>query len=103
MAHLDVTGRIACTLLRLAKQPMVMTLPTHANPHHTRQEIAKIVGCLREVAGRILKELEQNGLITGRQDNSGIGNAVETVYAATSINKGRSDVLIEIFISIAIK
>jgi CRP/FNR family transcriptional regulator, cyclic AMP receptor protein len=44
-----------------------------------RQEIAKIVGCLREMAGRILKELEQNGLITGRQDNSGIRNAIETV------------------------
>jgi hypothetical protein len=27
MAHLDVTGRIAFTLLRLAKQPMVMTHP----------------------------------------------------------------------------
>ena len=30
----------------------------------TRQEIGRIVGCSREMAGRVLKELEQKGLIS---------------------------------------
>ena len=30
----------------------------------TRQEIARIVGCSREMVGRVLKELEEQGLIT---------------------------------------
>jgi CRP/FNR family cyclic AMP-dependent transcriptional regulator len=30
----------------------------------TRQEIAKIVGCSREMAGRVMKTLEADGLIT---------------------------------------
>lgn len=30
----------------------------------TRQEIGRILGCSREMAGRVLKELEDKGLIT---------------------------------------
>ena len=30
----------------------------------TRQEIGRIAGCSREMAGRVLKELEAKGLIT---------------------------------------
>ncbi|MBT8129776.1 MAG: helix-turn-helix domain-containing protein, partial [Gammaproteobacteria bacterium] len=30
----------------------------------TRQDIAKMVGCSREMAGRVLKELEDEGLIS---------------------------------------
>ena len=30
----------------------------------TRQDIAKMVGCSREMAGRVLKELEEEDLIT---------------------------------------
>jgi CRP/FNR family cyclic AMP-dependent transcriptional regulator len=29
----------------------------------TRQEISRIVGCSREMAGRVLKDLQQQGLI----------------------------------------
>jgi len=32
----------------------------------TRQEIARIVGCSREMVGRVLKELEDRGLIHAR-------------------------------------
>ena len=58
------TGRIAHTLLELAKQPDAMTHPEGMQIRITRQEIAKIVGCSREMAGRVLKELEEQGLIT---------------------------------------
>jgi CRP/FNR family cyclic AMP-dependent transcriptional regulator len=30
----------------------------------TRQEIGRIVGCSREMAGRVLKNLEEQGLIS---------------------------------------
>ena len=64
LAYLDVTGRIAHTLLDLAKQPDAMTHPDGMQIKTTRQEIAKIVGCSREMAGRVLKELQQQSLIS---------------------------------------
>jgi CRP/FNR family cyclic AMP-dependent transcriptional regulator len=32
----------------------------------TRQELGRIVGCSREMVGRVLKNLEQQNLITAR-------------------------------------
>ncbi|WP_026972220.1 cAMP-activated global transcriptional regulator CRP [Aliagarivorans marinus] len=64
LAFLDVTGRIAQTLLNLAKQPDAMTHPDGMQIKITRQEIGQIVGCSRETVGRILKMLEEQGLIT---------------------------------------
>ncbi|RKF21321.1 cAMP-activated global transcriptional regulator CRP [Alginatibacterium sediminis] len=64
LAFLDVTGRIAETLLNLAKQPDAMTHPDGMQIKITRQEIGQIVGCSRETVGRILKMLEEQGLIT---------------------------------------
>ncbi|MDH3355258.1 MAG: cAMP-activated global transcriptional regulator CRP [Chromatiales bacterium] len=64
LAFHDVTGRIAATLLDLAKQPDAMTHPDGMQLKITRQEIGKIVGCSREMAGRVLKNLEEQGLIT---------------------------------------
>jgi CRP/FNR family cyclic AMP-dependent transcriptional regulator len=66
LAFLDVTGRIAHTLLELARQPDSMTHPDGMQMRITRQEIAKIVGCSREMAGRVLKELQEQGLIHAR-------------------------------------
>ena len=59
LAFLDVTGRIAQTLLNLAKQPDAMTHPDGMQIKITRQEIGQIVGCSRETVGRILKMLEE--------------------------------------------
>ncbi len=64
LIFLDVSGRIARTLLELSKQPDAMTHPDGIQIKITRQDIAKIVGCSREMAGRVLKELEEDGLIT---------------------------------------
>ena len=63
LAFLDVTGRIAGTLLDLCKQPDAMTHPDGMQIKITRQEIGRIVGCSREMAGRVLKNLEEQGLI----------------------------------------
>jgi CRP/FNR family transcriptional regulator, cyclic AMP receptor protein len=64
LAFMAVEGRIARALLDLCKEPDAMTHPDGMQLHVTRQEIGKIVGCSREMAGRVLKEMEDKGLIS---------------------------------------
>ena len=64
LAFLDVTGRVARTLLELCKQPDAMTHPEGMQIKITRQEIGRIVGCSREMVGRVLKGLEEQGLVS---------------------------------------
>lgn len=64
LAFLDVTGRVARTLLDLCKQPDAMTHPDGMQIKITRQEIGRIVGCSREMVGRVLKTLEEQGLVS---------------------------------------
>lgn len=63
LAFMDVTGRVARALLDLSKEPDAMTHPDGMQIKITRQEIGKIVGCSREMVGRVLKSLEEQGLI----------------------------------------
>lgn len=63
LAFLDVTGRVARTLLDLSKEPDAMTHPDGMQIKITRQEIGRIVGCSREMVGRVLKSLEEQGLV----------------------------------------
>ncbi len=63
LAFLDVTGRVAHTLLELCKEPDAMTHPDGMQIKVTRQEIGRIVGCSREMVGRVLKTLEDQGLV----------------------------------------
>ena len=64
LAFMDVTGRVARTLLDLCKQPDAMTHPDGMQIRITRQEIGRIVGCSREMVGRVLKTMEESGLIS---------------------------------------
>lgn len=64
LAFMDVEGRIARALLDLCKEPDAMTHPDGMQLSITRQEIGRLVGCSREMAGRVLKEMEDKGLIT---------------------------------------
>ena len=66
LAFLDVNGRVARTLLDLCKEPDAMTHPDGMQIKITRQEIGRIVGCSREMVGRVLKNLEEQGLVTAR-------------------------------------
>lgn len=63
LAFLDVTGRVARALLDLSKEPDAMTHPDGMQIKITRQEIGRIVGCSREMVGRVLKTLESQGLV----------------------------------------
>lgn len=63
LAFLDVTGRVAHALLDLSKQPTAMTHPDGMQIKITRQELGRIVGCSREMVGRVLKTLQEAGHI----------------------------------------
>ena len=64
LAFIDVEGRIAHALLDLCKSPEAITHPQGMQLHISRQEIGRIVGCSREMAGRAIKELELKGLVS---------------------------------------
>lgn len=63
LAFLDVSGRVARALLDLCKEPDAMTHPDGMQIRVTRQELGRIAGCSREMVGRVLKDLEEKGLI----------------------------------------
>ena len=64
LALTDVKGRVARALLELCKEPAAMTHPDGMLVRITRQELGRIVGCSREMVGRVLKDLEEDHLIT---------------------------------------
>lgn len=66
LAFMDVTGRVARTLMDLSQEPDAMTHPDGMQIRITRQELGRIVGCSREMVGRVLKNLEEQGLITAK-------------------------------------
>lgn len=64
LAFMDVYGRVARTLLDLCEQPDAMTHPDGMQVRVTRQELARLVGCSREMVGKVLKEMEDQKQIT---------------------------------------
>ena len=66
LAFMDVSGRVARALLDLTNEPDAMTHPDGMQIRITRQELGRIVGCSREMVGRVLKALEEQHLITAK-------------------------------------
>ena len=64
LAFMDVSGRVARVLLDVCKQPDAMTHPDGMQIRITRQELGRIAGCSREMVGRVLKNLEEENLIS---------------------------------------
>ncbi|QKQ27071.1 helix-turn-helix domain-containing protein [Candidatus Reidiella endopervernicosa] len=64
LAYIGVSGRIAHTLLDLCKEPEAMTHPDGMQIRITRTDLGRIAGCSREMAGRVLKSMEEQELIT---------------------------------------
>ncbi|HSR63695.1 MAG TPA: cAMP-activated global transcriptional regulator CRP [Gammaproteobacteria bacterium] len=64
LAFTDVQGRVARTLLELCNEPDAMTHPDGMQIKITCQELGRIVGCSREMVGRVLKSLEEDHLIS---------------------------------------
>tara|TARA_R110000772_G_scaffold25421_1_gene66286 strand:+ start:640 stop:1275 length:636 start_codon:yes stop_codon:yes gene_type:complete len=63
LSFLDATGRLASALLELSRDPSAMTHPDGMQIKITRQDLGKISNCSREMVGRILKDMEGQGLI----------------------------------------
>lgn len=59
LAFMDVYGRVARTLLDLCEQPDAATHPDGMQVRVTRQELARLVGCSREMVGKVLKDMEE--------------------------------------------
>jgi CRP/FNR family cyclic AMP-dependent transcriptional regulator len=66
LAFLDVTDRIVRTLHDLAKDPEAMSHPEGTQLRISRQELSRLVGCSREMAGRVLKKLQADGKLHAR-------------------------------------
>lgn len=60
LAFMDVSARIYGTLLDLCKEPEAMTHPEGMQLRVSRQELARLAGCSREMAGRVLKQLQED-------------------------------------------
>ncbi|MDH4029449.1 MAG: cAMP-activated global transcriptional regulator CRP [Chromatiales bacterium] len=63
LAFVDVTGRIAHAIMDLCNEPDALTHPDGMQIKVSRQELSRLVGCSREMAGRVLKVLEEQGLL----------------------------------------
>jgi len=66
LAFLDVTDRIIRTLHDLTREPEAMSHPQGTQLRVSRQELARLVGCSREMAGRVLKKLQIDGVLHAR-------------------------------------
>lgn len=66
LAFLDVSDRIYRTLFDLAREPDAMSHPQGTQLRVSRQELARLVGCSREMAGRVLKKLQADGKLHAR-------------------------------------
>ena len=66
LAFMDVSGRIVRTLHDLCQEPDALSHPQGTQIRVSRQELARIVGCSREMAGRVLKQLQEQGLLHAR-------------------------------------
>ncbi|MBI2383018.1 MAG: cyclic nucleotide-binding domain-containing protein [Gammaproteobacteria bacterium] len=64
LAFLDVAGRVAHVLLDLSHKPGAIPHARGTVVRISRQELARIVGCSREMAGRVLKKLGEDGMLS---------------------------------------
>jgi len=67
LALLDVYGRVARTLLDMAEDDNGVKLIRHKV---SRQDMAKVVGASREMVSRVMKDLEERGVIETQEDGS---------------------------------
>ncbi len=67
LALLDVYGRVARTLLDMAEEVDGIKIIRHKV---SRQDMAKVVGASREMVSRVMKDLEERGVIETQENGS---------------------------------
>ncbi len=63
LAFLDVTGRVAHALIDLSQEPDARQAPGGRLVAVTRPQLARLVGCSREMVSKVLKVMHGQGLI----------------------------------------
>lgn len=66
LSFLDVAGRLARVLLDLSRNPEAVRQDQGVTVRISRLELARHVGCSREMVGRVLKRLEEEGTLQSR-------------------------------------
>lgn len=74
MAFDDVYDRVIDTIFSLAHVTEAISHPQGIQIRTTRQEIGNMLGCSRETVGRVIKSLEEKGIIISR------GKSVVAIY-----------------------
>ena len=87
LVFVDVTGRVAHAIMDLCNEPDAMTHPDGMQIKVSRQELSRLVGCSREMAGRVLKILEEQGLVSASGKTIVVYNArpKQTIKAVAAI------------------
>lgn len=67
LALLDVYGRVARTLLDMAEEVGTSKV---IRGKVSRQDLAKVVGASREMVSRVMKDLEERGIVETQEDGS---------------------------------
>jgi CRP-like cAMP-binding protein len=67
LALLDVYGRVARTLLDMAEDDGETKI---IRSKVSRQDLAKVVGASREMVSRVMKDLEQRGMVETQENGS---------------------------------
>jgi len=81
---MDVYDQVARTLLDLCEEPDAMTHPDGMQVRVTRQELARLVGCSREMVGKVMKDMDEQKHIAANGKNIvGLG------HTAPKKEKGR--------------
>jgi CRP/FNR family cyclic AMP-dependent transcriptional regulator len=75
------------TIMDLCREPDAMTHPDGMQIKVSRQELSRLVGCSREMAGRVLKVLEDQGLVRAS------GKTIVVFNARRELPKARSEAL----------
>ena len=87
LAFVDVTGRVAHAIMDLCNEPDPMTHPDGMQIKVSRQELSRLVGCSREMAGRVLKVLEEQGLVSAN------GKTIVVFNARRELPQARKEVV----------
>ena len=87
LAFVDVTGRVAHAIMDLCNEPDAMTHPDGMQIKVSRQELSRLVGCSREMAGRVLKVLEEQGLVSAN------GKTIVVFNARRELPQARKEVV----------
>jgi len=82
IAFMDVAGRLTHTLMDLSRKPDAVPHPSGVVVRISRQELARHVGCSREMAGRVLKKLKNDGFVHSQGRNILIYDNGPTAHAA---------------------